>query len=51
MPRIMTDFLDDAVKTHPNKAAFTEEARSLTYKELQGRGLQDCNADYKVGIS
>ena len=35
MPRIMTDFLDDAVKTHPNKAAFTEEARSLTYKELQ----------------
>ena len=29
MPRIMTDFLDDAVKTHPNKAAFTEEARSL----------------------
>ena len=35
MPRIMTDFLDEAVKTHPNKAAFTEEARSLTYKELQ----------------
>lgn len=42
MPRIMTDFLDDAVKTHPNKAAFTEEARFLTYKEFRKRltGLQ-----------
>ena len=35
MPRRMTDFLDEAVKTHPDKVAFTEEERSLTYKELQ----------------
>lgn len=51
MPRRMTDFLDEAVKTHPDKVAFTEEERSLTYKELQGEGLQNCNANYQSWIS
>ena len=35
MPRRMTDFLDEPVKTHPDKVAFTEEERSLTYKQIQ----------------
>ena len=40
MPRIMTDFLDDAVKTHPNKAAFTEEARHIKSFRKRLTGLQ-----------
>lgn len=36
MPRAITDFLDEAVKSNPDKVAFIEEKRSITY-----RGLQD----------
>ena len=36
MPRRMTDFLDEAVKTHPDKVAFYGRRKILlTYKELQ----------------
>ena len=35
MPRIITDFLDEAVKEVPEKVAFVEEKRSITYKQLQ----------------
>lgn len=51
MPRRMTDFLDEAVKTHPDKVAFTEEERSLTYKELQGEAYKIADANYQSWIS
>ena len=34
MPRIITDFLDEAVKAVPQKIAFVEEKRSVTYEQL-----------------
>ena len=35
MPRIITDFLDEAVKAVPQKIAFVEEKRSVTYEQLR----------------
>lgn len=50
MPRRMTDFLDEAVKTHPDKVAFTEEERSLTYKELQEEAYKIAMPIIKAGF-
>lgn len=35
MPRIITDFLDEAVAAVPEKTAFVEEKRSVTYEQLR----------------
>ena len=35
MPRIITDFLDEAVAAVPEKIAFVEDKRSVTYEQLR----------------
>ena len=40
MPRIITDFLDEAVKAVPQKIAFVEEKRSVTYEQLRSEAYR-----------
>ena len=40
MPKIMTTYLDEAVQAFPDKIAFTEDTRSITYKELQAEAYR-----------
>lgn len=40
MPRIITDFLDEAVKAVPQKIAFVEDKRSVTYGQLRAEAYK-----------
>ena len=35
MAKLVTEFLDDAVKICPDKTAFVDNGQKITYKELQ----------------
>lgn len=49
MARIATDYLDDSAKIHPDKVAFVDELRELTFKQLQDEAWHIASALIELG--
>lgn len=49
MVRIVTDYLDETVKKYPNKVAFVDEKRSITFSQLQNESYHIAAKLIEVG--
>lgn len=50
MARIATDYLDITAKEHPDKVAFVDERRELTFKQLQAEAYHIATALIRSGF-
>ncbi len=50
MARVVTDYLDNIVKKYPDKIAFVDENRSITFSQLQNEAYHIANKLIEVGL-
>lgn len=51
MARVVTDYLDNIVKKYPDKIAFVDENRSITFSQLQNGAYHIANKLHDNKIS
>ena len=50
MVRLATDYLDDTAEKYPNKVAFVDSNRTITFSELKKEALHIASSIISVGF-